>query len=199
MSEERPGPPRRPTLYVACWEALYSDHYRDRSSVLPTLELLQRLGWIEFSHRPALSLNKVVSEIDQWLSEEDAGGLRSMLYLAGHGDMGRFEALEPFGQAELGEALKGRLAGRVVHIGACNSASPEPSKTDSLTALKRITRATKVTGYTKAVDWVESAAFETLLFSTLAFYERPGTALSYVTDEYQELADRLGFVEANDL
>lgn len=117
----------------------------------------------EFSHRPALSLGQVVKEIDQWLDEEDPSGLRSMLYLAGHGDMGRFDALdEPFGQGELAQELKGRLAGRVVHIGACNSASLEPSDADSLQALQRITRAAKVTGYTEEVDWVESVAFETV-------------------------------------
>ena len=51
-----------------------------------------------------------------------------------------------------------------------------------------------MTGFTADVDWLESLAFELLLFDALTWYKQLARAEAYMNENHKAFAKRLGFV-----
>ena len=51
-----------------------------------------------------------------------------------------------------------------------------------------------IIGYEKTVDWIESAAFEMLLFDLLTWYKTMSVVESRLKSDYQSLSEKLGLV-----
>ena len=63
----------------------------------------------------------------------------------------------------------------------------------AVTAFQEATGAKAVCGYTKDVDWVESAAFDLLLLESLTSSKRIDARINQLRRRYPDLTKALGF------
>jgi hypothetical protein len=93
-----------------------------------------------------------------------------LLYLAFHGDPeviyvgDKRRKDSSVSLDELGEMLRGKCTKQIIHFGSCSTLQTDKRNIDRFL---RTTDALAVTGYRTAVGWMESAAFELLLFDAL--------------------------------
>ena len=81
------------------------------------------------------------------------------------------------------------LESKIVHFSSCSVLQDE----DACKAFLSMTGAKAITGFNRDVEWVESLAFEMLMFNTLVHYERFGNFYNEISARYGDLIDRLGF------
>ena len=179
---------------VFCLEGEWNDEkLKDRSSVLPALELLERLDLITFVHRDVATRAELEHYLARWTRERLP---LNVLYLAFHGTPdGIAIADAPDHEATLeylGGLLAGKLKGRVVHFGACSVLRARPKKMRQFTEQ---TGAKVVLGYREDVDWIESMAWDMIVLSTLAHYKQLGTAVKRINQDsrYASLRKALDF------
>lgn len=177
-------------LGVACLEADWSSRLDNTQSVVPLLELSERQGWIRFLHRRIRDQQDLLDDLNRLSSQVSYRRYR-LLYVASHGTEGALSVGGPIPLAEL-HGLD--LRDRVLYLGGCSIGASRALK--EFKELRRATRARAVCGYVHDVDWDESAAFELLLLSWLAFETRswPLEALRQTGETYKGLARLLGFV-----
>jgi hypothetical protein len=177
---------RRPGIF--CLEGAWGKRLDDRASVLPTLDLLERLELARFVHRDVGTEEELYHYLDKWAQ----AGYRQygVLYFAFHGVKGGIQV----GRGtvtldDLAQRLDGKATGRIVYFGSCDVMRDKAGVDD----FKVKTRAKVVCGYTKRVDWVESAAFDTLLLRSLLSNQRIDARVNHLHRDYGQLVRRLGF------
>ena len=149
-----------------------------RTSVLPTLEMLERLELLKFIHRPVLSRD----DFDAYLKvRRRRNRSYRLIYLAFHGtESGLRVGDDDITLEELAEAI-GPAPDAVVHLGSCSVLKGKKAQARSFLDA---TGARAVSGYSRDVDWVESAAFDQIFLSYLAYYEHTGTALRLLRERH---------------
>jgi hypothetical protein len=188
-----PSLKQHPWSGVLCLEGEWDDSkLKDRSSVLPALELLERLELIQFVHRDIGTCTELEHYLTRWHRERLN---YSVLYLAFHGTENGIEIVDaPDGEATLdylGGLLADRLSNRVVHFGACAVMSAKPRK---LERFLEQTGAKAVTGYREDVDWIDSMGWELQFLATLASYKQLGSAFTRLEESaYAGIRKSLGF------
>ena len=173
---------------VFCLEGAWERRLDDRTSVLPSLELLERVGHIRYIHRDVGTEEELYHYLEKWAQR----GYRSysVLYFAFHGVSGGVRVgrgVVPL--SELAGKLEGTASGRVIHFGSC-SVMRDRRAVDEF---QRATGAKAIVGYRKDVDWVESAALDLLLLSSLTGPGRIDARINQVRRRAGGLADLLGF------
>jgi hypothetical protein len=160
----------------------------DRASVLPTLELLQRLGVLDaFSHRHVYGKD----EFERYLAKREVDRrVRSFgtVYLAFHGSA---EGLDAGGHLYSLDALAdhlGPLPGGVVHLGSCFVL--KNNEAAGRRFLKR-TGASLISGYQRDVEWLDSAALDSAWLGYLADPGRIGDIERRFRKRYASLIDYL--------
>ena len=191
---------RRVKNGIFCIECTWWGRLNEPSSIRPMLELIGngQDGAIPFVHRHADTREAFDDYVRRWAQRQyDAFPI---LYLGFHGEDGylmvgdsrRTESRVYL--KDLEGILAGRCAGRVIHFGACDGMSPHGRK---LRGFAKRLGAVAVCGYRKDVDWIESAAFEALLFATLQGKKLTGTTFPARMREldrlYSSLRKRVGF------
>ena len=136
---------------IFCLEGAWSTRLDDRTSVLPTLESLERLRLATCIHRDVGTEEELYHYLGKWAQ----AGYRKygVLFFAFHGVRGGIRV----GRGtvtldDLSEKLDGKAASRIVYFGSCSVMKDR----DGVDYFQRTTRAKAVCGYTKDVDWVES-------------------------------------------
>ncbi|TDB82012.1 hypothetical protein E1091_18850 [Micromonospora fluostatini] len=176
---------------VFCVEGQWHRDLNERTSVLPTLELLERLGKIRFIHKDAATRDELFYFLDRWLLKQYAD--YRVGFFAMHGEPNRlcltdWDSVE---LADVAERMAGRGEGRRLYFGSC-SVLRAPDAT--LREFLAVTGAALICGYTREVDWAESAAFETVLLDALANGQRHNAAeLRMGSAHWGPLAAYLGF------
>jgi hypothetical protein len=173
----------------ASWD---NENLTDRASVLPTLELLERMGEIDFVHRDIGTRAELEYYLERWLNE---GLPYYVLYLAAHGSDGDLLLSNRDGGRVsldfLGGQLADQLDGCVVYLASCSILSTEEER---VRRFMKQTGARAVIGYTKDVDWTESAAMDLLVLSALAQYQQLERGLKRLeSSRYRSLTRELGF------
>ncbi|MBN1606199.1 MAG: hypothetical protein JW940_06175 [Polyangiaceae bacterium] len=161
---------RRSACGIFCLEGDWSNDLAHSSTVKPILELLSQGGGgaVPYVHRGCGTLEELEHYLRKWAQT----GLRRfpILYLAFHGIRGGIcvgDQRRANGQVTLDRlaALLGdRLSGRLIHFGSCDTLRIDRR---NIQRFLKLTNATAVTGYRKAIGWLPSAAFEVLLFDTM--------------------------------
>lgn len=185
---------------IFCLEGDWNNDYKRPSTVRPVLELIDQhySDGIRHIYKDVHTREELIYLITDWRKAEFDS--HSILYLGFHGDSGliylsyrkyRNSALT---LEELGELLAGRCKDRIVVFASCATLKvPSRRVQDFL----RVTGAKAVCGYSKAINWTISAAFEVMLFSR--FQSRsltPRGVLALKRDFSKEtgpLWERLGF------
>lgn len=179
---------KRRTPGVFCLEGPWSSRLTDKSSVRPLLELLENRGEIRFIHRDAATQVEFETCVKQWTQKQYSA--YSFGYFAFHGEAGAIwigKNLYPL--ADLGVLLKGRLGGRTVYLGSCETLHIDHAEVE---AFRRVTSARAVCGYTTEVDWIETAAFELNLIYAVTYYERIDAGFRYLLKHHGGACERLG-------
>lgn len=150
---------------VFCVEGQWHRDLQDRGSVLPTLELLERLRRIRYIHKDVATPDELAYFLGRWrLRQYDNYRVG---FFAAHGDPGRLWLTDHHSVAlhDLAEQLAGACDGKRLYFASCSVLrAPAAVVQDFL----QTTGAALVCGYSRQVDWVESAAFETVLLDVLA-------------------------------
>ncbi|WP_328992595.1 DUF6642 family protein [Kribbella sp. NBC_01245] len=182
--------PARRLTGIFCLEGEWDPNLRNRNSVEPILELLERLGIARTIHRDVATRPELEYYLRKWGQKRYAD--YSVLYLASHGLGGKLE----LGQgsvtlAELADLLEGKCAGRVVYFGCCLVLNQQ---NDVLQEFARKTGAKAVLGYSRQIDWLDSAAFEVLLLERLARGNRTDAFFNHLHRDHGAFAEKLGLV-----
>jgi hypothetical protein len=92
----------------------------------------------------------------------------------------------------LGEKLsKPAMSKKILHFGSCSVLDLTPKERREL----RVALGVKaMTGFTTDVEWIESLAFELLLFDVLTWYKRLDFAADFIKKNHGAFAKKLGFV-----
>lgn len=179
---------------VLCLEGDWNEHDpTDRATIEPALELLERFDHLRLHHRNVNSKHELWRHLDRWTDPETYKTYKDFyyLYLGFHGSPDTIIV----GDDEVGlDELKRKLAGRchdtVLFFASCGVLR---SADDSLRAMCRETGAHAIVGYTENVDFLESAAFELLLFPRLLNTQRPKSLFKSMMANYPDLSRKLGF------
>ncbi|MGQ0848620.1 MAG: DUF6642 family protein [Actinomycetota bacterium] len=174
---------------VFCLESFW--HQRldgDRLSVRPLLELLHTTRGIKFIHLTCSTVPELRFNIRQHRRYRSYG----TLYLAFHGFRGRLRLADgtQFPVEELTELAQGSLDGCLVHFGSCWTALAEDQLYDFLYR----TGASLATGYTKAVDWIDSAAMDLLILDRAREYSNGKSLVDKLLSTYAGLVEETGFI-----
>ena len=161
-------------------------------SVQPILQFLKELNGTDVIFRDIGTAEELKHYLTQWTLAKyrkfDIG------YFSFHGTPGSLwfpdGRKSPVTLEELGEWLEGRAQGRIIHFSACSVMRLDDQR---LKEFRERSGATAVMGYRTDIDWAESMAFDTLLFSALRRYQRIGDAENYLDRIAGQLRERLGF------
>lgn len=185
--------PSPSALGVFCLES-WSGDLRNRDTVRPLLEVLADQAGLRFIHRVVDSSDQLLHYLNRWQSLGDY----RVAYVACYGSTGELHlGGDTISLKELGDALADRgveLAGRTLYLGSC---AVMGVRRTHVRRLRERTGLSCVCGYAgvDGVDWLESAAFELLLFQALAMtkYAQDHFALRDLIAEHRQLARHLEF------
>ncbi|MHB9145728.1 MAG: DUF6642 family protein [Symbiobacteriia bacterium] len=172
---------------IACLEGDWGEH-RDRRSVEPVLRLLEANS----SSQTLFRRCNTDEEFRYHLGKIARLPSFEILYLAFHGEPGRIMSYGPLEVSleDLAEIMGQRFCGRIVHFGSCATLDVDE---DRIREFLDATGVAAVTGFDSNVDWVESSAFELLMFVMWQSYKQIGAFKRHLLESYGELGSRLGF------
>jgi hypothetical protein len=114
-------------------------------------------------HRNAATANEFEYYLRKWVTRRYAAF--PLAYFSYHGERGKLHlGRDSLSLAEIAAMVPGRLADRVVYFGSCGTMA---ASEEELRDFVETTGAHAVAGYTKSVDWAESAAFDFTLLPEL--------------------------------
>jgi len=179
----------RSTPGIFCLEGPWSSVLTDASSVQPLLETVGRLNQAKYLYERVHTRDELLYLARKW--GQKRYGTYGVGYFAFHGSPGTVHlGREKVTLDELGEELRGKLQGRVVHFGSCEVFQTD---VDELQAFRRKTGARAISGYREAVDWMQSAAFDLLYFDAFAYKSNIDAIVRDVMEQAQGLAKLLQF------
>lgn len=151
---------------IFCLEGNWSSDLRDRSTVEPILELLQRHVRVPYIHLRVATFEEMVHYLGKWPRSQYKK--YPILYVALHGDVDEVQTSSGTCHTldELADYVEDCCDGRVIHFGTCSTLGTKTAKLDRF--LER-TGALAVSGYRKEVDWVLSTAFDLLVLEKMQY------------------------------
>ncbi|NMM85846.1 hypothetical protein B2J88_15970 [Rhodococcus sp. SRB_17] len=174
---------------VFCLEGEWDDTIESTLSIEPALRLLEARDDIRLVHRDVATKAELRYYLNRWLGTRLRG--YDFGYLGFHGSAEYlYIGDETLSLDELADMFDGRCGGKVLYFGSCSVLAAPDSV---LTKFCRDTGARAVAGYTKDVDWIETAAFELLLVSKLVYSTNMKPAYTSLCKTYPDLTRRLGF------
>lgn len=150
---------------IFCLEGNWEHNLKDKSSVLPILELLERKGNCNFIYRDCATPEQFEYYLGRW-KHKTVSDKYPILYLAFHGNKEciRLPNGSEYSLEELGTILESACERKVIFFASCETLKIDQRKINSFLTK---TNAIAVIGYKKAVDWMVSTAFEFLVLNAL--------------------------------
>jgi hypothetical protein len=176
---------------IFCLEGQWDRDLADRSSVEPTLDLLNRLGLARFIHKDVATREELEYFLDRWLLKKYAD--YRVGFFAMHGEPTRLLLTDrlAIGLDALASHLNGRCVGKRLYFASCSVMRTSDA---ALQSFLSVSGAALVCGYTREVDWIESAAFETIVLDALANGSKINAAEQRMSkSQWSPLASYLGF------
>jgi hypothetical protein len=150
---------------IFCLETDWGDRLADRLSVEPQLRMLESSPHCgQVVRRDAGTRAEFERYLSLWLHRRYQA--IPLAYLAFHGSPAVIWVGEDrITLEEFGDLLSPRRAvGRTIYFGSCETLKADPR---TLQRFCRLSGAKAIVGYTKSVDWFESAAFDLLMLPDL--------------------------------
>ncbi len=151
---------------IYCLEAPWDHHnIQDKASVLPMLELLEKMGYCGFIFHDSATKEELEFYLDKW-SNKTVKDKYPILYLAFHGEKGCIFLSKKikYSLEDLSELLENKCIGKIIHFGSCSTLNLDKR------VIKRFlakTGAIAAIGYKNEVDWIQSAACDLFVFEAL--------------------------------
>lgn len=170
---------------IACLESLWTNRVENRLNVVPMLEVISRSWNARFSHLTCNTREELKYNLNL-LCRRNYG----ILYFAFHGSPGVIKLHgDKITLEELAEMMNCRFSNWIIHFGTCATIRKEKA----VHKFVEQTNVSLVTGFTRVVDWIESSAFELLLFQAFHTYKSPKVVCRSLMNKYPDLAELTGF------
>jgi len=170
---------------IACLESLWDKRTENRLNVLPTLELISKTQDLKFSHLTCNTREELKYNLNL-LCKRNYG----ILYFAFHGSPGKIHLhRDKVTLEELAGMMNHRFAHWIIHFGTCSTLR----RSKDVEYFVEKTRIALATGFTRDVDWIESSAFELLLFKAFHTFMSPKVICRHLLNKYPDLAEVTGF------
>ena len=177
---------------IFCLEGEWDPDLTVRNSVEPILTLFERLGIAKSVRRDVATTEEMTYYLRKWVQKRYVD--YKVLYLASHGVSGTLElGKDSIDVVELADLLRGKCAGRVVFFASCLTLNLQD---EELHAFAKTTKARAVVGYSKSIDWFDSAAFELLLLDRIVSGSRTDAFFNGLVRDHQGFARKLGLIVA---
>ncbi len=149
---------------VFCLEGLWYGDHRDKTSVFPVLDLVNRVENLPFIHHRCFTLEEFTYSITRW-KQKSFHRKFPLLYLAFHGERGVIKiGKHSLTLDELAEMLEDKCNGVVIYFGSCATMNIDRRR---LQGFMEKTKSVAILGYRQDVDWLTSASFDIRLLSYL--------------------------------
>lgn len=150
---------------VYCIEGLWESDVRDKSTVLPILDVLKKRDICDYIYHDCATPEELVFFLDQWIKPQIQKKF-PILYLAFHGDKECILLVDgtPITLQQLSSHLQGKCTGKVIYFASCLTLQGNGRK---LQTFLENTEALAVIGYKISVDWIKSTALELLVLDAL--------------------------------
>lgn len=177
---------------VFCLEGEWDSDLRQRVSVEPVLELLERLRLAQYIHRDVATLPEFEYYLKKWGQKRYRDF--PILYLAMHGEEGMLHlGRDSLALADLADLMEGKADRGIVYFASCSTMMHDE---EALKEFVKRTGATAAIGYWQDVDWLEAAGFEVFLLERLLRGNRSDAFFRGITREHPELTGKLGLTVA---
>jgi hypothetical protein len=177
---------------IFCLESEWDSDLRDSKSVVPLLEVLEKLDIARTIHRHVATAADLTFYLRKWTQKKY--DKYSVLYLATHGAVDAIELADKTLSLDgLGAILEGQCKDRIVYFGGCSTLS---SSEDELKKYVRRLGAKAIVGYTSDVDWLESASFELLLLDEIVSAKQSAAMFRRLVTDHPRMATKLGLIVA---
>jgi hypothetical protein len=174
---------------VLCIEGEWEADLRDNSSVQMLVEFLS----VNYSLRPPIYRRSATKkELEFFCKKFGNYSDYNIGYFAFHGDKGKLCLGEhSIFLSELSTLLRGKCANKHLLLSSCQTVAVAD---DELDEFRKTTKARSVSGYRKSPDWIESAALDLLVMTSLLHFDMPSKAEEWLQENCTGLVRRYGFV-----
>ena len=150
---------------IYCLEGLWDYKLKDKSTVLPILELLEKSGVCKHMYHSCATRDELEFFLKKW-KQKNIIKKFPILYLAFHGSKGGLYITNKatYSLQELGELLENACDRTVIFFASCETLNTDERNIQSF--LKQ-TNAIATVGYKEEVDWMLATAFELLVLDAL--------------------------------
>jgi hypothetical protein len=178
--------------HIFCLEGDWNDNLKQKSSILPALELLQLNANIESVYKTCATKVEFYARLEQLLNNKTKYGKFQLIYLAFHGFKGGIQISndEEITLEELADEFEGRFEHKIIHFGSCSTLKAHE---DSVYNFLEKTNAAAISGYQKNIDFISSTVFDVLYFEMCQNYLSINALNDKMFDLYGELCQQLKF------
>jgi len=150
---------------IYCIEGLWEKDVRDKSTVLPILELLEKRGICNHVYHTSATKEEFEFFLNKWKTKKINSDY-PILYLAFHGEIGAIciNNKEKYTLEDISQILENSCTGKVLYFGSCSTFNIHKSK---INALLKKTDAIAAIGYKSDIDWIKSTACDMFVFEAL--------------------------------
>ena len=172
---------------IACLESLWDPDIEHHLNVEPILQLASKVNYIDYIYMTCNTQEELKYNL-RMIKRKSGYGI---LYLAFHGGLGEIY-LDDGSSIDM-ETLAGYM-GRgfndwIVHFSTCGTIGVSKQR---LADFMAATNVSLMVGYKSAVDWMEGAALDLLLFSWLQSYKNMRTFWTQFKKQYNGLISVTG-------
>lgn len=178
--------------HIFCLEGDWNDNLKNKSSILPALELLQINAGIESIYKTCSSKSEFFTRIEQLLSNKNKYSKYQIIYLAFHGFKGGIYLSNEnqITLAELAKEFDGRLENKMIHFGSCSTLNIHEDEIDLF--LKQ-TGALCISGYQNDIDFISSTVVDILFFELCQNFKQIKAIENNMHKYYGALCEQLQF------
>lgn len=173
---------------IFCLESLWNENVERKLSVLPLLEVTEKVKNVKFIHLTCNTVSEFKFNI-KFLKRKKS---YQILYLAFHGIAEGIQFADGtcLTLDELATIMNDDFKDLIVHFGTCSTLK---AKDESLANFVNTTNVRMLSGFTTDVEWEESAALELLYFSSLQQYKNIKYLNAFFQKSYPDLIKLTGF------
>ncbi|MBP6302840.1 MAG: hypothetical protein KBB37_03150 [Bacteroidia bacterium] len=147
---------------VFCIEGFWYGDHRDKTSVYPVLELINRIEGLPYIHHRSGTVEEFTFSIERWKTKAFHSKY-PILYLAFHGDKGLIKVGKTNITLEsLAKILGTKCEGVVIYFGSCETMQIDKRL---LQKFMEQTKVLAVMGFKQEVNWLRSASFDIQMLS----------------------------------
>jgi hypothetical protein len=166
---------------IACIETLWDGNIESRLSVVPLLELSQRVNDVKWAYLTCNTEEELKYNLAKLKHRRGYG----ILYLSCHGKPGQLILDQAPVEIETLAGIMGEgFTNWVVHFGSCATLNIAQARISRFIAT---TGVAMVIGYRKDIDWIDSAAVDLLLFDRLQEYRSMHRFWEHFKERYHDL------------